>query len=383
MSSGGQIRVRTDLEKQVLLTNFDKRLWVRSDDDWNFYWASVYTIRQLFHPDSGQRLTDSQIVNHFPNHYELTRKDLMVKNIKRYKKERERDPSVGVTIKGETIADFVPLTYTLPSDYTLFVEEFKRDPGSLWIVKPSARAQGKGIFIVTKLAQIKKWAREKWSSEGAPGASKDQFVISKYVENPLLIGGKKFDLRLYVLVTSYKPMRAFLHRVGFARFCSVKYNKDVNDLDNLFVHLTNVAIQKQGEDYNDLHGGKWQVHNLRLYVESTAGKTVADALFQQIHFVIVESLRACSSVIINDKHCFELYGYDILVDADYRPWLLEVNASPSLTYTTTLDRVMKTEVLGDAFDLLVPPGFPDSERPYREHRVAPDVKLGGFQLLTP
>ena len=41
-------------------------------------------MRNIFGIDSGIRLNDNQIVNHFPNHYELTRKDLMVKNIKRY-----------------------------------------------------------------------------------------------------------------------------------------------------------------------------------------------------------------------------------------------------------------------------------------------------------
>ena len=54
--------------------------------EWNVYWASVHSVRQLFNPESGRRLGDWQVVNHYPNHYELTRKDLMVKNIKRFKK---------------------------------------------------------------------------------------------------------------------------------------------------------------------------------------------------------------------------------------------------------------------------------------------------------
>ena len=61
--------------------------WVRAtsdDEDWNFFWTSVQTTRCIFNLDSGIRLNDDQIINHFPNHYELTRKDLLVKNIKRY-----------------------------------------------------------------------------------------------------------------------------------------------------------------------------------------------------------------------------------------------------------------------------------------------------------
>lgn len=54
---------------------------------------SIQTIRTVFSVDTGYRLSDEQIVNHFPNHYELTRKDLMIKNIKRYRKDLEKEGS--------------------------------------------------------------------------------------------------------------------------------------------------------------------------------------------------------------------------------------------------------------------------------------------------
>ena len=127
-----------------------------------------------------------------PNHYELTRKDLMVKNIKRYSKDLARE---GLTIPG-----FVPTTYLLPADYSLFVEESRRKSNT-WIMKPTSKARGIGIFIVNKLSQVKKWANNKWTSTSA----KDNYVISRYIDNPLLVGGKNL-LRLYALVTSYRPL---------------------------------------------------------------------------------------------------------------------------------------------------------------------------------
>jgi tubulin polyglutamylase TTLL1 len=74
-----------------------------------------------------------------------------------------------------------------------------------------------------------------------------------------LIGGKKFDLRIYVLVTSYKPLKAWLFAKGFGRFCVEKYTNDVTDKDNMAIHLTNVAISKLNPLYNDKHGSKWSI----------------------------------------------------------------------------------------------------------------------------
>jgi tubulin polyglutamylase TTLL1 len=352
-----KLKWKTDLEKGVVTHNFIRRGWTRAadtDTDWNFYWASVGTVRQIFNPDSGIRLNEMQIINHYPNHFELTRKDLMVKNIKRYLKDLSRDPTAQVP------ADFVPVTYLLPADYTLFVEEFRRNPNAMWIMKPTSRSQGKGIFIINKLAQIKKWsAQSRW----AQMPLKEAYVISRYVENPLLVGGKKFDLRIYVLVTNYRPLKAYQYVHGFARFCNAKYNTDTGDIDNPFIHLTNVAIQKHNDDYNSKHGGKWHIRNLRLYIEHVFGLEASNRLFAGMDQLIIHSLKSVQNVMNNDRHCFECYGYDILIDGDLKPWLVEVNASPSLSTTTESDRILKLSLLRDIYNIVaagIPNQVPDS-----------------------
>ena len=217
-----KMKWKIEHDRQVLHQNFERlEGWIctNSETDWNIYWASPPTVQALFHPEKGKRLRNDQVVNHFPNYYEFTRKDLMAKHIKRYfrtqkkiwKKQdylitlsisspRTSFKSIGAksnrtdpSIYHQCIANFLPTSYTLPFEYNLFLEEFRRSqPNSLWIMKPCNGAQGKGIFIVDNLNQIKKWSN---SSKILPTSS--HYVISRYIDNPLLIEKKKFDLRIY------------------------------------------------------------------------------------------------------------------------------------------------------------------------------------------
>jgi tubulin polyglutamylase TTLL1 len=173
----------------------------------------------------------------------------MVKNIKRYRKELNRDNRILNETKYKYV-DFLPLTFTLPGDYNLFAEEFKKSRSN-WIMKPTDKARGIGIFIINRLSQIKKWSRESAGKTWSYANCKDSYIVSKYIDNPLLIGSKKFDLRLYVLVTSWKPLTVYKHTQGFCRFCAVPYSQDAEDLDNSFIHLTNVSIQKHGVTLNN------------------------------------------------------------------------------------------------------------------------------------
>jgi tubulin polyglutamylase TTLL1 len=204
-----------------------------------------------------------------------------------------------------------------------------------------------------------------WLQDKELEGDRESYVISRYLTRPLLIGGKKFDLRLYVLVLSYSPLRALLHEQGFARFCIAPYSPDDEDLN---VHLTNVAVQKKASDYNERHGGKWTMTNLHLYIESVYGKETCDALMSSIEFVLSTSLRAVQATMSNDPHCFEMYGYDVLIDEDLKPWLIEVNASPSLSSTTRSDERLKTKLIDDTLNVVLPPGFPHHHEPFGLHR---------------
>eukprot|EP01029_Cantina_marsupialis_P003429 TRINITY_DN132828_c1_g1_i1.p1 TRINITY_DN132828_c1_g1~~TRINITY_DN132828_c1_g1_i1.p1 ORF type:complete len:493 (+),score=118.90 TRINITY_DN132828_c1_g1_i1:101-1579(+) len=324
---------------------FKKRNWKETEsDDWNIIWADRDWIRQQF---DSMHFNPRQRINHYRNSHELCRKDHMIKNLKKQKRLLIKDGKIDEA----NSFNFYPTTFVLPTDYALFVEEFKRESGRLWIMKPIGKSQGRGIFIFQKLSDISKWKTDhRWKSRSEFDV--ESYVVQEYIFKPCLVGCRKFDIRIYALVTSFSPLEVFLARTGFARFSNSRYSSDLHDLENAYVHLTNVAIQKHSDSYDKTLGGKWPVRDMKLHFMSKYGVEKTEKLFVEIQMIVIRSLQAVQKVMINDKHCFELFGYDIMFDADLKPWLLEVNASPSLSASTKEDHLMKCSLLSDMLDIL-------------------------------
>ncbi|ETN17749.1 hypothetical protein PPTG_05478 [Phytophthora nicotianae INRA-310] len=343
-SSNSVIRFKTTFRNTIYDTMLRRGWKETTESDWDFYWADreyIYELLDTVHLENTQR------VNHYRNGRELCRKDLLIKNLKRAKRQMDKKASELDTTLGSY--DFFPVTYILPGEYAIFVEEFKRNQG-VWIMKPIGKAQGKGIFLFTKLSQISDWRTDfRWRPENQ---QVETYVVQRYISSPYLVGGKKFDLRLYALVPSFFPLEIYLFRGGFARFTNSRYSNNHSDIANSFIHLTNVAVQKTSENYNKQHGGKWDLRNLKLYMMSKHGPERVNKLFYEIQLVIIKSLLSVEKIIMNDKHCFELYGYDIMIDENLKPWLLEVNASPSLSANTSSDYQLKCGMLNDMLDII-------------------------------
>nr|XP_057940999.1 probable tubulin polyglutamylase TTLL9 isoform X7 [Doryrhamphus excisus] len=285
---------------------------VKDDGEWDFHWCEVGWLRENF---DNSYIEEHVRINHFRNHYELTRKDFLLKNLKRYKRTLERDASCTEGSK----CNFFPCSFALPNEYHLFVEEFKRNPGSTWIMKPAAKSQGAGIFLFKKLKDIMDWRKHDGtrSEEQRDAGQVESYVAQRYIENPYLLGGRKFDLRVYVMVTSYFPLKAWLYREGFARLSSARFS--LNCIDDKYVHLTNVAVQKTAPDYDPEKGCKWKIEKLRMYLTAKHGRQMVETLFKQMDNIFIGSLQSVQNIIINDKRCFELYGYDIMLDENLKP----------------------------------------------------------------
>ena len=145
---------------------------------------------------------------------------------------------------------------------------------------------GRGIYLIESLAEVP--IDEEW-------------VISQYISNPLLIDGYKFDLRIYVLITSFEPLRIYIYDEGLARFASEPYT---NATDNKFTHLTNYSVNKKNskfvknDDYkNDKHGHKWSLSAMMKHMEEIGIET--ELLWSRIYDLIIKTILCCENSVVN------------------------------------------------------------------------------------
>jgi hypothetical protein len=119
----------------------------------------------------------------------------------------------------------------LPNELVYLEAEMEKDKEKIWIAKPAASSQGKGIVVTNKLSEI--------PNKGSP------HIVSEYINNPLLFDGFKFDLRIYVGITSINPLRIYVYEEGLTRFATAKYSNSVGNKKNAkFTHLTNYSLNK-------------------------------------------------------------------------------------------------------------------------------------------
>lgn len=298
--------------------------------DWNLLWLGAAPQLYLY-----ENLHDFQRINHFPNSFEITKKDRMSVNLKNMQQKFPND------------YDFFPDTYVIPDEYSEFYHRFHSDKGN-WIVKPCNSSQGKGIFLLDSLQNLP-------SVEGC--------VVSKYLSEPLLINGLKFDLRIYVLITSYEPLRIYVYDEGLARFASEPYTSSIKA--SKFSFLTNYSINKKNEKFiqntdlsQDNNGHKWSLSALLKYLSENSKDTLS--LQSKIYDLVIKTIISieppvvslCKKLVIGRNNCFDLLGFDIIIDSDLKPWLLEVNLSPSLATDSPLDLFIKSNLVSDTLNLI-------------------------------
>ncbi|XP_051063652.1 tubulin polyglutamylase TTLL6 isoform X2 [Phodopus roborovskii] len=293
-----------------------------------------------------------QKINHFPGMSEICRKDLLARNMSRMLKLFPKD------------FHFFPRTWCLPADWGDLQNYSRSRKNKTYICKPDSGCQGRGIFITRTVKEIK------------PG---EDMICQLYISKPFIIDGFKFDLRVYVLVTSCDPLRVFVYNEGLARFATTSYSHPCTEnLDEICMHLTNYSINKHSSNFvQDAHtGSKRKLSTFNSYMK-TNGYDV-EQIWRAIEDVIIKTLISAHPVIKHNYHtcfpshtlnsaCFEILGFDILLDRKLKPWLLEVNHSPSFSTDSKLDKEVKDSLLYDAL-VLINLGGCDKKKVLEEER---------------
>ena len=76
-----------------------------------------------------------------------------------------------------------------------------------------------------------------------------------------------------------------------------------------------------------------------------------------------------------------MYGYDVLIEENLKPWLIEVNASPSLSTTTESDRILKMDVMRDVFNIVIPQEWTDEANKAHGANTCKELQVGSFSLI--
>eukprot|EP00817_Percolomonadidae_sp_ATCC50343_P006757 CAMPEP_0117428772 /NCGR_PEP_ID=MMETSP0758-20121206/8405_1 /TAXON_ID=63605 /ORGANISM="Percolomonas cosmopolitus, Strain AE-1 (ATCC 50343)" /LENGTH=599 /DNA_ID=CAMNT_0005215313 /DNA_START=395 /DNA_END=2191 /DNA_ORIENTATION=+ len=325
------------VEFGVIKNAFERAGLIRAkddSDDWNILWGKHLKPYQFY------KLNRYQKVNHFPGSLLLGSKTNMHRYLK-YKKEKHK--------KHYSI---FPEGYFYPKDEVAIKKQLEK--GNFFLSKPSGTSCGNGIVIVRSIDEIPK---DEETGECA-------HLIQTYLADPLLIDKKKFDLRVYVLCTSFNPLRVYIYENGLARFCTEDYDPDSN---SRFCHLTNYSVNKHSDAFvknmaegDECEGSKWSIKALKKYFESTGYDDTE--LWENVNDVIIKTLISIEHEVVSmlkrytpkyrSQACFELYGFDIFIDADYKPWVIEVNLGPSLATGSPIDLRIKGNLLTDILDMI-------------------------------
>jgi len=185
-------------------------------------------------------------------------------------------------------------------------------------------------------------------------------VIQKYIEKPLLINNRKFDFRVWVLVTH--EMNCYFFKEGYIRMSSEVYDLSSQNVENKFIHLTNNAVQKYSENYCKFESGnQLSFDDFEKYIQSNGlpcdfrGKMLPK--LKQAALFSMESVKRKLN-LEDRKYVFEIFGYDYIIDADFNAWLIEVNTNPCIEESSGILEMLLPRMIDDAFRLTLDVIFP-------------------------
>jgi len=222
-----------------------------------------------------------------------------------------------------------------------------------WIVKPAGKSRGRGIQCFASLGRIVDYT----------SVQSDHWLVQKYIETPLLGEPfrdgqmRKFDIRQWVLVTDWNPLTVFFYDENYFRFSTEPF--DMSDMEDVYRHLTNNSILKEKDDIQsggiNVDDTMWSTDQFCQYLRRVRG-TDDDYWTKhrpRMEAVTALALKSAKDVLPNQKESFEVFGFDFMIDETDGVWLIEINSSPAMAFSTSTTTRMCQNVLEDTIKVVV------------------------------
>ena len=274
----------------------------------------------------------------------------------------------------------IPASGSLPKSISGIAVDKDAQLGAIWILKPASKTnRGFGIKVVrgvkevldivnrpasSRIRKLKSFTEEKDSVKGQKGnceakcgdkatlslsraagraGAQEGWIVQLYMDRPMLVSGRKFDIRCFVLATNFpgESLRAYFFKDAYVRTSSKKYS--LVCLSDREAHLTNDAVQNKSktygkfEDGNKLSFSEWQTAILRDYPHASPNIVEEKFRPEMIRLSAISIAAAAKELQRTKIHrSFELLGYDYMVDNEFRITLIEINSNPCLEFVCPL-----------------------------------------------
>ncbi|GBG26739.1 Tubulin glycylase 3B [Hondaea fermentalgiana] len=268
--------------------------------------------------------------------------------------------------------------------------EFRGDQGringadgrNVWIVKPAGKSRGRGIQCFDNLEQLFRYTR-------ANTQETTKWVVQKYMENSLIVHRRKFDIRQWVLVTSWNPLTIFFYDDCYFRFCVGEYS--LQDLEDKFIHLANNSISKHSENFYNgpVAENMWRRDEFLEHLDKVKGRpgvgaaAWADHIRPAMETIVRASMSCVQDLVRSRANSFEIFGFDFMLDDQLNPWLIEINSSPSMEYSTAITKALASDALRTSVACVLDFKYRIDADGRRRLRTKPatDVDTGLWKLL--
>ena len=179
----------------------------------------------------------------------------------------------------------------------------------------------------------------------------NEIIVQKYLDNPLLYKNRKFDIRCFVLLDS--NFNLYFCKEGHLKGSSELYNLNNS---NKFIHITNYSLQKNSNKFELYEiGNEMSYKDFKNYlINENISLDKFDYMINQMKLLIKISFKSVSKKLLKNKKnilCFEIFGYDFILDNDFKLWILEINNNPGLSISSPVIEKLIPRMMDDAFRL--------------------------------